>query len=208
MSDSTKSKVMDDIWGISGDVVNKNIEVKSDILSDIPDADKVAEHIQGYVINAVGNVVANFGFFTEEADDNKVKVKISVDGFLSRLYNEDTMIIIGYGHPLGFTGLIDPKKAQTMTIGPKVANGDDIFIIVDNDEALESQNLLIIIRDVDVDINLLNEDIKEDYQQSIIDASEEIGDMNELERSHNNYMQHIYTMMETVIPVEEEEYYE
>ncbi len=208
MSETTKSKVMDDIWGISKDVVGKNTEVKSDILSDMPDADKVAENIQGYVINAKGNVVANFGFFTEEIEDNKVRVKISVDGFLGKLYNEDTMVIIGYGHPLGFTGLLDTNKAQTMVIGPNIANGDDIFIVVDDDETLKTQKLLIIIRDVDVNIETLNEDIREDYEQSEIDADEEIEDMNELEFSHNKYMRHIYTLMENIAPVEEEEYYE
>ena len=118
------------------------------------------------------------------------------------------MIIIGYGHPLGFTGLIDPNKSQTMVIGPDVAKGDDIFIVVDNDEALKSQNLLLMIREVDVDTNLLNSDIKEDFEQSLIDAQDELEDMNELEQSHNAYMKQIYGLMETVIKVEEEEYYE
>ena len=208
MSKTTNDKVMEDIWGISGDAVIKNVEVKNDILDDMPDADKVADNIQGYVINAVGNVVANFGFFQEETNDDTIKVKISVDGFLGKLYNKDTMIIIGYGHKLGFTGLIDPEKAQTMTIGPDIADGDDIFITVENDDVLKEQNLLIIIRDVDVDINNLNDDIKEDYEQSVLDAADAVQPMNDLEQSHNDYMRHIYTVMNTVIAVEEEEYHE
>jgi len=208
MAETNKTDGMANIWGISEDIVSKNAEIKKDVLSDIPDADKIAENMQGLVINSIGNVVANFGFFTEEAEEGKTRIKLSVDGFLSKLYNEDTMILIGYGHPLGFTGLIDPKKSQTIVIGPDVAQGDDIFIVVDNDKTLEEQGLLVIIRDVDVEIGLLNDDIKEDFEQSLIDASEEIPDMNELEQSHNSYMRKIYSLLETVIKVEEEEYYE
>lgn len=208
MAKENKFEGMADIWGIGGDVVSKNSEIKQDIISDIPDVDKIAKNIQGLVINAIGNVVASFGFFTEEIEEGKIRVKISVDGFLSKLYNEDTMIIIGYGHPLGFTGLIDPSKSQTMVIGPDVAKGDDMFIVVDEDKVLEEQGLLLIIREADVNIDLLNNDIKEDYEQSLIDASEAIPDMNELEQSHNDYMKKIYSLMETVIAVDEEEYYE
>lgn len=208
MSEKKITEGMENIWGIGEDIVSKNQDIKRDILSDIPDADKIAENMQGLVINNVGNVVANFGFFTEEAEEGKTRVKISVDGFLSKLYNEDTMILLGYGHPLGFTGLIDPKKSQTLVIGPDVANGDDIFIVVDNDSTLEEQGLVVIIREVDVEIGLLNDDIKEDFEQSLIDASGEIPDMNELEQSHNDYMRKIYSLLETVIKVEEEEYYE
>jgi hypothetical protein len=208
MSKTDKLESMEDIWNIGEDIVSKNQDIKREIISDIPDSDKITKDIQGLVINNIGNVVASFGFFAEDAEAGKTRIKISVDGFLSKLYNEDTMILLGYGHPLGFTGLIDPKKAQTIVIGPDVAKGDDIFIVVDNDDTLEKQGLLVIIRDVDVEIGLLNADIKEDFEQSLIDASEEIPDMNELERSHNEYMKKIYSLLETVIKVEEEEYYE
>ncbi len=212
MEENTEPKSMENIWGIADDVAHKNAEIKKEILSDMPNEDKVANNINGYVINRVGNIVAQFGFFVETQTDENIDLKISTDGFLAKIYNENTNIIIGYGHPLGFTGMIDPKKSQVLHLGPDAANGDDIIVKIANDEDLEKQGVVFIIRETDVMTNLLPEDIKEDFEQSLIDAKAPITDLNELETSYNAYMRHIYMLLgeerETKIDLPEAEYYE
>jgi len=212
MEENTEPKSMENIWGIADDVAHKNAEIKKEILSDMPNEDKVANNINGYVINRVGNIVAQFGFFVETQTDENIDLKISTDGFLAKIYNENTNIIIGYGHPLRFTGMIDPKKSQVLHLGPDAANGDDIIVKIANDEDLEKQGVVFIIRETDVMTNLLPEDIKEDFEQSLIDAKAPITDLNELETSYNAYMRHIYMLLgeerETKTDLPEAEYYE
>jgi len=204
-----KAKDFGSIWGISDEVIKKQNEVKEEILSEETNEAKVADNIKGYVINDVGNIVAQFGFFVDNQDEETIDVFVSKDGFLSKIYNDDTNIILGYGHPLGFTGMVDPEKSQILHLGPKAANGGDIIISVSNDELLQSQGMVIVIRDADVDINLLSEDIRDSYIENVEDAKEPMGELNEIEQAYNNYMIHIYSILgESGPEVEEEEVYE
>jgi len=184
------------IWNISDDVVEKNSDVKKTVFSGMPDEDKVATNVNGYVINDVGNIVAQFGFFLDEGDNPEtIELKISVDGFLARIYNEPTNIILGYGHPTGFTGLVDPKFTQILHLGPEAAQGDDIIVSIPNDKTLKEKGVNFIIRDCDVDLNLLSDDVKEDFQQSLEDAADPVADMNTIEESYNSYMRHLYIVL-------------
>ena len=208
-----KAKPFGNIWNLSDNIVDKNNDVKKTVHSDMPDEDKIATNVNGYVINDVGNIVAQFGFFLNSDENPKViDLKISVDGFLGRIYNEPTNIILGYGHPTGFTALVDPKFTQILHLGPDAANGDDIIVSIPNDNVLEERGVNFIIRDVDVDLNLLTEDVREDFIQSLEDASEEINDMNEIESSYNAYMRHLYVVLSeqynNTNEPEEEEFYE
>lgn len=202
----------ENIWNMSKDVIEKNSDVKEEILSDDANEDKVADNINGYVINDVGNIVAQFGFFVENADNDTISVKISPDGFLSKIYNEDTNIIIGYGHELGFTGLINPEKSQILHLGPEAANGDDIKITVSNDDTLKEQGVIILMRADDVDLNLLSEDVREDFKQSLEDSKDVLTDLNDIETDYNNYMKHVYVLLsdqyKNDVEVDEEENYE
>jgi len=212
MEETEKHKPKDNIWGISNNIVKKNTDIKNEILSDLPNEDKVASNINGYVINAVGNIVAQFGFFVENQDSETIDMKISPDGFLAKIYNENTNIILGYGHPLGFKGIVDPKKSQILHLGPDAANGEDIIVSISNDKTLEEQGVVFLIRDIDVETELLSEDVKEDFEQSLEDAKDEVTDLNEIEASYNAYMRHIYVILgeekEDTTEVEEEEIYE
>jgi len=205
-----EAKSIENIWGISDSVIEKNNAVTNDIMSDNPDENKVAENINGYVINEVGNIVAQFGFFVENDNDETVDIQISKDGFLSKIYNEDTNIILGYGHELGFTGMVDPKKSQILHLGPEAANGSDIVVSVTNDETLSKQGMILIIRDKDVVIDILPNDLRDDYIQSIEDAKDPIDELNEIETSYNQYMRHMYNILgeERAPEVMEEEFYE
>ena len=212
MEEEKAPNTMAGIWGISDDVVNKNKDIKSEILSDLPNEDKVASNINGYVINKVGNIVAQFGFFVENQDGETIDMKISPDGFLAKVYNENTNIILGYGHPLGFTAMVDPKKSQILHLGPDAANGDDIIVSISNDETLKTQGVVFLIRDTDIMTDLLPEDVREDFEQSLEDARDEVTDMNEMEESYNAYMKHLFVILgeerEDKTTVEEEEVYE
>jgi hypothetical protein len=208
-----KAKPFGNIWNVSNDIVEKNENVKKAVHSDMPDTDLVATNVNGYVINDVGNIVAQFGFFLDNDEKPEtIELKISVDGFLGRIYNEPTNIILGYGHPTGFTGLVDPKFTQILHLGPDATNGDDIIVSIPNDDTLQEKGVNFIIRDIDVQIDLLSDDVREDFQQSLEDAAEEIDDMNELESSYNSYMRHLYVVLgEQYVKgnePEEEEFYE
>lgn len=191
-----KAQPFGNIWNMTKDVVEKNNEIRKAVHSDMPDEDKVATDINGYVINNVGNIVAQFGFFmAEDENPETIQLQISADGFLARIYNEPTNIILGYGHPTGFTGLIDPKFSQVLHLGPDAANGEFIIVSIPNDETLREKGVNFIIRDVDVVLDLLSEDVKEDFIQSLEDAKDQIEDMNDMETAYNNYMKHIYTLL-------------
>lgn len=213
MEESGASQPMANIWDISDSVVDRNKDIKKEVLSDMPDEDKIAINVNGYVINELGNIVAQFGFFAEEAENDTIDLKISADGFLAKIYNEPTNIILGYGHPFGFTGLIDPKKSQILHLGPKAANGDSIIVSIPNDDLLKEQGVVFVIREEDVMLELLSDDVREDFQESCIDADEEPTDLNEIEQSYNNYVKHIHVilgedMSADQVPVGEEEVYE
>lgn len=210
----TEEKVQDykDIWSIKDDVVSKNDDVKKEVF-DIPDEDLVAENVNGYVINEVGNIVAQFGFYVETEGNERIDLKVSPDGFMAAVYNKPTNIILGYGHPLRFSGLIDPKQSNILHLGPKQANGDQIVISIENDEKLHDQGIVCMIRDVDVMLDILPEEVRDDFEQSIIDASDPIDDLNEIETSYNAYMRHIYIVLgedfsNDNVEIEEEEVYE
>lgn len=191
-----KAKPFGNIWNISNDVVEKNSDVKKSAFSDMPETENIATNVNGYVINDVGNIVAQFGFFLDEDDNpDTIELKISADGFLARIYNEETNIILGYGHPTGFTGLVDPKLTQILHLGPEAAQGDDIIVSIPNDQTLEEKGVNFIIRDCDVDLNLLSADVREDFQESLEDAADPVDDMNAMEESYNTYMKHLYVVL-------------
>lgn len=209
-----KAQPFGNIWNVSNDVLDKNKEVKKSVHSDMPDEDKVATNVNGYVINDVGNIVAQFGFFIDsDYNPETIELKISADGFLARIYNEPTNIILGYGHPTGFTGLVDPKYTQILHLGPNAANGDDILVSIPNDKMLDDRGVNFIIRDIDVDPSLLSDDVREDFEQSLQDAADEISDLNEIESSYNSYMRHLHVVLgeqysQNENQPEEEEFYE
>lgn len=184
-----------DIWSMSSDVINKNNEAKQEIHADIPGEDKVASNINGYIVNVHGNIVAKFGFFIEAEDESVFDIKISTDGFLAKIYHAPTNVIVGYGHPLGFTGLIDIEKSQILHLSPEAANGEDILIKVDNDDLLREQGLVIIMRAEDVMIDLLAPDVQDDFKTSLLEAETPATDLNEIEASYNSYIKHIYVTL-------------
>ena len=78
---------------------------------------------------------------------------------------------------------------------------------------LKEKGVIFIIRYDDVDIDLLSEDVREDFLENIEDAKEPVSDMNELEDSYNSYMVQIYHVLSETdttndIQADEEEYYE
>ncbi len=198
------------IWSFDNEVVEKNKEAKKKEF-DIPDEDIVATNVSGFIINSVGNIVAKFGFFVETANDERVDLKISADGFMASVYNRPTNIIVGYGHPLGFYGLVDPAQSQILHLGPEQANGENIIISIENDDKLKEQGLVCLMRDIDVDTTILADDVREDFEQSITDAREEITDLNDIEQAFNSYLRHIYVILGDDFtktdntPIEEEE---
>jgi hypothetical protein len=207
-----KAQSYSDIWSISNDVLDKNEQVKKETF-DIPDEDLVADNVHGFVINNVGNIVARFGFFVETENTDRIDLKISPDGFMASVYNKPTNIILGYGHPLRFSGLVDPKQSQILHLGPDKANGDNIIISVQNDDKLKEQGIICIMRDIDVMTDILPQEVKEDFEESLVEAAEPVADLNEIEASYNSYMKHIYVVLgenfgkqDTV--VEKEESYE
>jgi hypothetical protein len=207
-----KAKSLEDIWSIKDDVVSKNEQIKKDVF-DIPDEELVSNNVLGYVINSVGNIVAQFGFFVETEGNDRIDLRISPDGFMAAVYNKPTNIILGYGHPLGFSGLIDPKQSNLLHLGPEQAAGDSMIISVENDEKLEKQGIVCVIRDIDVMTEILPEDVREDFEESLVDAEDPIEDLNEVETSYNAYMRHIYTILGESVNVDdveimEEEVYE
>lgn len=189
-----KAQSYADIWSIKDEVIEKNKEVKKKVF-DIPDEDLVAHNVKGFVINEVGNIVAQFGFFVETEGKDKIELRISPDGFLAAVYNKPTNIILGYGHPLGFNGMIDVKQSNILHLGPDQANGDQLIINIQNDETLEKQGIVCMIRDVDVLTDILPPEVAEDFNESIIEAKNPIEDLNEIEDAFNKYLQHIYKLL-------------
>jgi hypothetical protein len=189
-----KAKSFSDIWSISDEVIQKNEQVKKEVF-DMPDEDLVAANVRGYVINSVGNIVAQFGFFVETAGKERVDLRVSPDGFMAAIYNRPTNVLLGYGHPLGFAGLIDPQFSNILHLGPDQANGDEVVISIQNDEKLEQQGIVVIIKDTDVLLDILPADVREDFEQSLEDAKDPIEDLNDIETTYNSYMRHIYVVL-------------
>lgn len=192
--EENKAQSYSDIWSFDKEVVEKNADAKKQKY-DIPDEDKIAENVSGFIINNVGNIVAKFGFFVDTSTDERINFKISPDGFMAAVYNKPTNIIVGYGHPLRFHGMVDPKQTQILHLGPKQANGEDIIISIENDEKLKEQGIVCIMRSEDVLLSALAEDIREDYANSLIDAQQEVTDLNEIEQSFNAYLRHVYVVL-------------
>lgn len=194
MTDETKSQSFSDIWSISDSIIEKNKQVKKDVFY-IPDEDKIINNVKGFVINSVGNIVAQFGFFIETEGKERIDFKISPDGFMSSVYNKPTNILLGYGHPLGFNGMVDPSQSNVLHLGPDQANGEQFVISVENDDKLKEQGMVCMIRDTDVMTELLPEEVREDFELSLEDASKPVEDLNELETSYNEYMRHLYNIL-------------
>jgi len=189
----------ENIWSMSG-VAPKNKENIKKRHSDIPDEEKIHDRIHGYIINPNGNIVSQFGFFVldsiQEIDENNnIKLQVSMDGFLANTYNQPINILIGYGHPFGLSAMVEPKESTIVHMTPTLSMDGGIVISIPNDDKLKSRGINVIIRTEDVDIELLNDDIREDYKQSLEDAKNSIPDMNALEQSHNNYLKHIYVVL-------------
>lgn len=191
---NNKAYTYSDIWSFSDEVVDKNAEAKKKEY-DIPEEDVVASNVNGFIINGIGNIVAKFGFFVELEDDERIDFRISPDGFMGAVYNKPTNIIVGYGHPLRFHGMIDPKQSQILHLGPEAANGQDIIVSIENDDKLKEQGLVCIMRDCDVIPDILAEDVRTDFIQSMEDATQEVTDLNEIERAFNSYLRHIYVVL-------------
>jgi len=194
MTEEKKAQHWKNIWSIKDEVITKNKNHKKDKF-DIPDEDKIVNNVNGYIINSVGNIVAKFGFFVETEGNNKIGFKISADGFMGCVYNKPTNVLLGYGHPTGFAGLVDPKQTQILHLGPDQTNGDQLIISIKNDEHLKTNGIVCIIRDEDVILELLPEDVAADYKQSLIEAKNTVTDLNELEMAYNAYMRHLYKIL-------------
>ena len=81
--------------------------------------------------------------------------------------------------------------------------GDDVIISIQNDEKLENQGIVCIIRDIDVMTEILPSDVREDFEQSQLEASKALLDLNEIEKSYNDYMKHIYHILGETIKKDE-----
>lgn len=200
--EENKAQSFTDIWSLKDEIIDKNISAKREVL-DIPDEDLLAKNVNGFVINALGNIVAQFGFFIETDGKERIDIKISPDGFMASIYNKPTNILLGYGHPLGFIGLVDPTQSNILHLGPEHSMGDDVIISIQNDEKLENQGIVCIIRDIDVMTEILPSDVREDFEQSKIEASKALLDLNEIEKSYNDYMKHIYQILGETIKKDE-----
>lgn len=212
MEEKTEALSYTDIWSITDEVIEKNKEVKKKKFN-IPDTTMTANDVTGFIINEVGNIVAQYGFFVEHEDDERININVSPDGFMAAIYNRPTNIILGYGHPLHFSGLVDPKQASLLRLGPDVANGDNIIISVENDDKLKEQGIVVIMRDTDVMLELLPVDVRENFEESLSHAAKPIEDMNVIEASYNAYMRHIFIILsesasEDNVKVEETEIHE
>lgn len=194
MTEKKKVESLSDMWSIKDEILEKNKEVKKKVF-DMPDEDLVSNNVKGFIINELGNIVAQFGFFVETEGKEKIELRVSQDGFLAAIYNRPTNIIVGYGHPLGFNGMIDPKQSNMLYLGPDQTQGDQVIINIANDEQLEKQGIVCIIRDVDVMTEILPSDVATDFEQSMIDAKTPVEDMNEVEQAYNNYIKHIYDLL-------------
>ena len=183
-----------DIWSIKDDVLEKNKQSKKEIYS-IPEEDMISDNVNGFIINEHGNIVARFSFFVETTDTNKINLKISQDGFMTSVYKKPTNIIVGYSHPLKFSGLVDPSQSRILHLGPEKANGTDFVISLDNDEKLKNQGIVCLMRDVDVLTEILPNDVRIDFEESLNDASTPVDDLNEIEQSYNSFMKHIYVVL-------------
>jgi len=212
MEEKTNAQSYTDIWSISDEVLEKNEEVHVKT-NDIPEVSLTTNNVNGFIINDIGNIVARFGFFVETEDEETLDMRVSHDGFMGAIYNRPTNIILGYGHPLHFSGLVDPKQANLLHLSPAVANGDDIIISVENDDKLKDQGIVVIMRDIDVMIEVLSEEVRDSFSQSVEDAKEPVEAMNDIENSYNAYMRHLYVILgedltNNTVTVETEEVYE
>lgn len=192
--EENKAKDYTDIWSFDKEVLEKNDDVRKE-LHDIPDPEYVAENVHGYVINGLGNIVAKFGFFVELADKQTLDIRISKDGFLAGIYNKPTNIILGYGHPLGFPAIVDPQQSQILHLGPEQANGEEIIISIENDEKLKEQGITCIIRDTDVMLEVLSPEVRKDFEESLVEASQPVEELNEIEKSYNSFIVHMHSIL-------------
>ncbi len=179
-------------WKLADAVINKNNEVRSKAMSEEVEE---AKNVMGFVINSIGNIVSQFGFFVEEKTEDTMKIKISADGFLAKVYNEPVNLIYGYGDKLDIPGIINPKKSQILKLGPDVTQGEDLLIEITIDDHLKTEGVIFLIRDKDVMVETLIDDIRDEYKKNIKQAKYELANMNELEKSYNNYMKHLYVVL-------------
>jgi hypothetical protein len=194
MTEKNELEGYNNIWSIKDSIIDKNNTIKKNAIG-LSDEDKLSSNIDGYIINHHGNLVAKFGFFVETAGKDRIDLKVSPDGFLGTIYNKPINIIVGYGHPLGFTGMVDITKSDILHLGPEQTKGDQIIFSIANDESLEEQGVVVIMRDIDVTADLLPDEVKMDFAESLREASTPVTDMNELETSYNAYIKEMYNIL-------------
>lgn len=188
------TQTFNDIWSLKDDVIKTNNIAKKETF-DIPENEMIATNIKGFIINSIGNIVAQFGFFVETETNGILNLKISQDGFMAGIYKKSMNILVGYGHPAGIHGLVDAKDATIITLSPEHANGSDMIISVENDSKLQDFGLVCVIRADDVDLDVLSDEVKEDFIESLELALEEVVDLNEIEASYNAYLKHIFMIL-------------
>lgn len=182
----------ENMWSIKDEILSLNTDLNKKKY-DIVDGDEIASNIDGFVINADGFIVAKFGFFVQQLNEDTLDLKISRDGFLGGLYNKPTSLVIGYGSKLGFNCLVDIEKTVILDFKPEYVD-EDIILNIENDDKLKNEGMLCIIRDIDVDLEMLQDDVKNDFLQSqkeSIDTTK----LNELELSFKSYISHVYKLL-------------
>lgn len=187
-----KMEKKENMWSIKDEILSLNTDLNKKKY-DIVDGDEIASNIDGFVINADGFIVAKFGFFVQQLNEDTLDLKISRDGFLGGLYNKPTSLVIGYGSKLGFNCLVDIEKTVILDFKPEYVD-EDIILNIENDDKLKNEGMLCIIRDIDVDLEMLQDDVKNDFLQSqkeSIDTTK----LNELELSFKSYISHVYKLL-------------
>ena len=201
----------ENVWDVADKALTENNEDEN-----TENNPPVISNVIGLVINENGYIVSKFGFFidTDTIDDDKIAFKISPDGFLGKLYNEPIKILLGYGSESGVPGVVDYKKASIIELGPDNTGGDSLIISIANDDDFKTKGVYIIVRDKDVDVNLLNPEIKEQYLENLDESKNEDNyeDLSDIEKSYIDYIKHVYVNLTEELKnddnIEQEEIYE
>lgn len=152
----------------------------------------IADNVTGFVITEEGRIVAKFGFFAnEEITGDEVAIKISKNGFLSKIYKEQVNLIIGYGAELKLPALVDLEKTQVLNLGPDQLEAEEFQINIPIDEDLTERGVILIIRDADVIVENLPSEILNDYMSVLDEAKSDTDELSPMEASYANYLKHL-----------------
>lgn len=190
----TDSIDFSNVWSFTKEVSDKNKEVKNAQYGVI-DGDKISTDIEGFIINSIGNVVAKFGFFIDAESEHKIDLIVSVDGFLGSIYSKPMNVLLGYSSETGIPGMVNPEKTQILHLGPKSTNGNQLIISIDKNDYLKEYGMICIIRECDVSIDSLSEEIKDDFKISCEEAKIPDSDMSEIEDAYCKYLSHLYLLL-------------